>query len=86
MEDIWASYYVSSKKYKIIYSEPTVIQKRNKHNLTFDFQNEYIGYTKNLELIKLDCDKNLLFINGSIPGANKNIVYISRTNYESWCV
>ena len=38
---------------------------------------------KNLELIKLDCDKNLLFINGSIPGANKNIVYISRTNYES---
>ena len=28
-----------------------MIQKRNKHNLTIDFQNEYIGYTKNLELI-----------------------------------
>lgn len=34
---------------------------------------------KNLELIKLDYENNLLFVSGSIPGANKNIVYISRT-------
>ena len=51
MEDIWASFYISSKKYKIIYTEPTVIQKRNKHNLITDFKNEYLGYTKNFELI-----------------------------------
>tara|TARA_A100000164_G_scaffold369674_1_gene394635 strand:- start:281 stop:1204 length:924 start_codon:yes stop_codon:yes gene_type:complete len=52
MEDIWASYYVSSKKYKIIYSEPTVVQKRNKHNLIQDFKDEYLGYAYNLKLIK----------------------------------
>lgn len=52
MEDIWASYYVSSKKHKIIYSEPTVVQKRNKHNLIQDFKDEYLGYTYNLKLIK----------------------------------
>tara|TARA_B100000579_G_scaffold438001_1_gene470717 strand:+ start:358 stop:1149 length:792 start_codon:yes stop_codon:yes gene_type:complete len=38
---------------------------------------------KNLELIKVDSEKNLLFVNGSIPGPNKNIIYISRANYES---
>tara|TARA_Y100001970_G_scaffold47257_1_gene59713 strand:- start:63457 stop:64302 length:846 start_codon:yes stop_codon:yes gene_type:complete len=38
---------------------------------------------KNLELIKVDLDKQLLFVSGSIPGSNKNVVYISRTNYES---
>ena len=39
--------------------------------------------TKNLELIKIDQDRQLLFVSGSIPGFNKNVVYISRTNYES---
>ena len=39
--------------------------------------------TKNLELIKVDQDRQLLFVSGSIPGSNKNVVYISRTNYES---
>ena len=53
MEDIWASYYVSAKKFQIVYSEPTVFQKRNKHNLLTDFKNEYLGYTKNFELINI---------------------------------
>ncbi len=35
---------------------------------------------KNLELVKLDYDNNLLFVSGAIPGSNKNIVYISRAN------
>ena len=35
---------------------------------------------KNLELIKLDYENNLLFVSGSVPGANNNIVYISRNN------
>ena len=36
--------------------------------------------TKNLELVKLDYENNLLFISGAVPGSNKNIVYISRSN------
>ena len=35
---------------------------------------------KNLELIKLDYENNLLFVSGAIPGSNNNIVYISRSN------
>ena len=33
---------------------------------------------KNLELVKVDQENNLLFVSGSIPGPNKNIVYISK--------
>ena len=38
---------------------------------------------KNLEIIKMDSEKNLLFVSGSVPGANNNILYISKVNYES---
>jgi len=34
--------------------------------------------TKNLELIKIDQDRQLLFVTGSIPGPNKKIIYISK--------
>ncbi len=33
---------------------------------------------KNLELIKVDNNDNLLFVSGSIPGANNKIVYINK--------
>ena len=52
MDDIWASYYVASKKYKIVYAEPTVFQKRNRHKYITDFNLEILGYRKNVELIK----------------------------------
>jgi len=52
MDDIWASFYVTSKKYKVIYNEPTVYQQRNIHNLIKDFKDEYIGYTNSLNLVE----------------------------------
>ena len=52
MDDIWASFYVQSKGYKVIYNKPTVYQKRNVHNLIKDFQNEIIGYTKSNLLVE----------------------------------
>ncbi len=52
MDDIWAAFYVTSKKYKVIYNEPTVYQKRNIHNLINDFKQEYIGYTNSLRLVE----------------------------------
>lgn len=52
MDDIWASFYVSAKKYRIIYGEPTVYQQRNAHNLIKDFSDEYIGYTNSLNLVE----------------------------------
>ena len=52
MDDIWASFYVTSKNYKVVYNEPTVYQQRNVHNLIKDFKDEYIGYTNSLNLVK----------------------------------
>lgn len=51
MDDIWASFYITSKKYRVLYNKPTVYQERNVHNLIKDFKDEYIGYTNSLKLI-----------------------------------
>lgn len=52
MDDIWASFYVLSKNYKVIYCEPTVYQDRNVHNLIKDFKNEIIGYVNSADLVE----------------------------------
>lgn len=51
MDDIWASFYLQSKGFSVCYIEPTVFQKRNKHNLIKDFNHEIIGYSNSLNLI-----------------------------------
>ena len=51
MDDIWASYYVTSKKYKVIYAQPTVFQKRNMHKFIKDFKQEILGYYNNDRLV-----------------------------------
>ena len=66
MDDIWASFYVLSRGFKVIYNKPSVIQKRNKHDLTKDMLKEFIGYENNLKLIK-DLKKNINNINNYIP-------------------
>jgi hypothetical protein len=52
MDDIWASYYVQSLGFKVVYEKPTVYQDRNEHNLIEDMKKEYIGYEKNLSLVR----------------------------------
>ena len=52
MDDIWAAFYVTSKKYRVVYNEPTVYQQRNVHNLIKDFKDEYIGYVNSLKLVE----------------------------------
>src|SRR5436853_4035016 len=54
MDDIWASYYIQSKfpKESIIYSKPTVFQKRNEHDLAKDLEQELIGYKHTLDFLK----------------------------------
>jgi hypothetical protein len=51
MEDIWAAYYLTSKKYKVVYTKPSVLQIRNDHNLIKDFSQEILGYKNNIKLI-----------------------------------
>jgi hypothetical protein len=52
MDDIWASYYVQAKGYKVIYGKPSVYQARNEHDLIKDMRQEYIGYENNLNIVK----------------------------------
>ena len=66
MDDIWAAFYVTAKKYKVIYNEPTVYQQRNVHNLIKDFKDEYIGYTNSLKLVE-DLYKNTENIYNFLP-------------------
>ena len=46
-----ATDYITAKKNQVIYAEPTVFQKRNKHNYLNDFNLELLGYKNNILII-----------------------------------
>jgi hypothetical protein len=73
MDDIWASYYIYSLGYKVVYSRPSVYQKRNVHNLIKDMKQEYLGYENNLDLIK-NLKKN----------PNNIIKFLPKKSYEAF--
>jgi hypothetical protein len=61
MDDIWAAYYLESLGYRVVYTEATVLQSRNIHDLTLDFEREVLGYTQNHNLIRdLKRDSNAI--------------------------
>lgn len=66
MDDIWASYYVLSKGYKLLYAEPSVYQNRNTHSLIKDFEKEVLGYMQNKNLI-MQLNKNPENIKNFLP-------------------
>lgn len=51
MDDIWASYYIESLGFKVVYDKPTVFQERNEHDLVKDLEDEMLGYRLNQDLI-----------------------------------
>jgi hypothetical protein len=51
MDDIWASYYLEAEGFRVAYSEASVRQVRNIHDLTIDFTAEILGYQKTDSLI-----------------------------------
>jgi len=62
MDDIWASYYVQAKGYRVVYGKASVYQKRNEHNLVKDMRQEYLGYEYNLQLVAdLSVDPERIF-------------------------
>ena len=52
MDDIWGAYYLQQKLSHlspfIVFSNSTVTQKRNVHNLITDLKNEVMGYEKTI--------------------------------------
>ena len=77
MDDIWGGYYLQKKIRKsfIVFSNSTVIQKRNDHNFAVDLKNEIIGYLNTLKFIDNKFNKEL-------PSKTKKAlkVYLSITN------
>lgn len=51
MDDIWASYFLQALGHRVVYTAPSVYQDRNDHDLTEDFNEEVLGYSKNLQLV-----------------------------------
>jgi hypothetical protein len=50
MDDIWASLYMVSKGFDVLYARASVFQDRNNHDLTRDFTGEIIGYENTYKL------------------------------------
>ena len=81
MDDIWASFYVISKGFKVVYNKASVFQKRNVHDLTKDMLKEFIGYENNLNLIK-DLKKNINNINSYIPERSRLAFLRYQTHFK----
>ncbi|WP_298337987.1 hypothetical protein [Ferrimicrobium sp.] len=67
MDDIWAAYYVQAHGFQAVFSEPSVYQDRNEHDLIRDLKAEIIGYTNNLSLIR-DLKRDPESIVAYLPG------------------
>ncbi|WP_298346011.1 hypothetical protein [Ferrimicrobium sp.] len=67
MDDIWAAYYVQAHGFQAVFSEPSVYQDRNEHDLIRDLKAETIGYTNNLSLIR-DLKRDPESIVAYLPG------------------
>jgi hypothetical protein len=52
MDDIWASYFVQAKGYRVVWNKASVYQQRNMHDLVHDMKQEYNGYENNLRLVQ----------------------------------
>lgn len=52
MDDIWPSFYAIAQGHQVVYCRPSVVQKRNEHDLTVDFMKEIVGYQNSIDIIK----------------------------------
>src|SRR3989344_745432 len=52
MDDIWISYYVQALGFKVVYGKASVYQSRNKHDLTKDMKEEFLGYENNIKIVE----------------------------------
>jgi len=81
MDDIWAAYYLQALCKRVVYNKASVYQQRNVHNLVKDMQNEYLGYEKNLELVKqLPSDHQVIF--NFLPEKSRQAFQLYRQHFR----
>jgi hypothetical protein len=82
MDDIWASYYVQARGYKVVYGKPSVYQDRNEHDPVRDMKQEYLGYENNLNIVNalaIDSEK----INDYLPEQSIRAFSLYRRHFEN---
>lgn len=52
MDDIWASYHLQALGFNVVYGPATVRQDRNAQDLTRNLVDEFLGYEKNVSLVR----------------------------------
>jgi hypothetical protein len=81
MDDIWASYYVQAKGFKVIYGKASVYQQRNVHDLVKDMRQEYLGYEHNLKLVQdLAADPDRIF--WYLPAESARAFHLYRKHFK----
>ena len=73
MDDIWAAYWLQCKGATVLYGRASVYQKRNVHDLTVDMRAEFLGYERNLELIRDLKDNGPSAIWGFLPPGSEDL-------------
>ena len=73
MDDIWASYYLQTYNFNVIYTEASVFQDRNIQNLTKNMKDEFIGYENTYNLLE-DLKKNRELISKYLPEESYTIL------------
>lgn len=82
MDDIWASYYVQARGYKVVYGKPSVYQDRNEHDPVRDMKQEYLGYENNLNIVNnLAVDPER--IHNYLPEQSIQAFYLYRKHFEN---
>jgi hypothetical protein len=81
LEDIWASYYVQARGFRVVYGAPSVYQKRNSHCLTRDMVQEFLGYEKTINLIH-DLAQDPRRIYDYLPAAAKRAWQLYRRHFD----
>ena len=82
MDDIWPSFYVQAKGFKVAYNRASVYQERNPHDLTANMQDEYVGYSNNLKLV-MDLSRDPQSIAAYMPGRTAWAFHLYRKHFES---
>ena len=81
MDDIWASYYLQAKGYRVVWAKASVIQLRNPHDLIRDMKQEYLGYENNLKLVQ-DLALNPESITSYLPEMSNRAFELYRRHFN----
>lgn len=81
MDDIWASFYLQAKGYRVVWNKASVYQQRHAHDLVRDMQGEYAGYEKNLSIVQ-DLVRDPESIAAYLPKRAKEALALYRRHFE----